>query len=101
MDTMGGNEMELRRALTRKLVAPLADEAGHKLSKVKGTNHCKNTRKDIACLKERTHSLIRFFRIERTHSLIRFFRIEGEMFLPVRTTMTAAVSLGSCRNISS
>ncbi len=89
MDTMGGNEMELRRALTRKLVAPLADEAGHKLSKVKGTNHCKNTRKDISCLKE------------RTHSLIRFFRIEGEMFLPVRTNMTAAVSLGSCRNISS
>ncbi len=39
MDKLAAQEVSLRRALHRKLVAPIADEAGFKLSKVKGTQN--------------------------------------------------------------
>lgn len=42
MDSMGGQNMALVRALNRKLIAPIADEEGYKRSKIKGTNHGTN-----------------------------------------------------------
>ncbi len=48
MESMTGSELSLKRALTRKLVAPIADERGHKLSRVRGTNHRKHEKSQQA-----------------------------------------------------